>query len=70
MPWEKIVDTEEDVFKERYVDQFGIEVGWVCRFYDDAPTYAWAHGRRLGAFESDDAAKAAVMARHSLSALT
>lgn len=61
--WNKIV-TEDDVFCEVLEDEFGILIGQVKRFYDDAPTYAWAHGNRLGAYESDATARAAVEAQH------
>jgi hypothetical protein len=38
--------------------------GEVIRFYDDAPTYAYAGGERIGAIESDDAARKAVVKSH------
>ncbi len=37
-------------------------VGTVERFFDDGPCYAWAGDRRLGAFATDSAARAAVEA--------
>ena len=63
MPWTKIV-TEDDVFREELSDRFGIVVGHVTRFYDDAPTYARAHGNRLGTYQDDASAKGAVEAQH------
>ena len=36
-------------------------LGHVERFCDDGPCYAWASGKRLGAFENDTAAREAVM---------
>lgn len=36
-------------------------LGRVERFDDDGPCYAWVSGKRLGAFETDTAAREAVM---------
>ena len=36
-------------------------IGRVERFHDDGPCYAWAGDVRLGAFETDEAARKAVL---------
>lgn len=63
MTWKRIV-LEEDALCEELADEHGIVVGSVQKFFDDGPSYAWAHGNRLGAYETHDAAKAAVEAAH------
>lgn len=39
-----------------------LALGRVVRFQDDGSCYAWAMGERLGAFETDSAARDAVAA--------
>jgi len=57
-------EAADAVFAEKYVGWGNCgTLGSVVRYYDDAPTYAWAGDHaRLGAFQDDASAKAAVEA--------
>ena len=53
--------TDDEVVRSQALLSFGAVAGIVMQFGENAPTtYAQVNGRRLGAFESWDAARAAV----------
>ena len=53
--------TDSEGIRSRVLFSFGAVAGSVLQFPDNAPTtYASAHGNRIGAFESWEAATAAV----------
>lgn len=37
-----------------------LAAGYIVRYYDEGPTYAWVLGHRLGAFSTDTDARKAV----------
>lgn len=52
--WVPAPQTKEHALHDQLV------MGHIERFYDDGPCYAWFGDQRLGAFETDSAARAAV----------
>jgi hypothetical protein len=64
MTWKRIIRGEEGALCDVLTDEHGIFIGYVQRFFDDGPSYAWAHGNRLGAYTTHQVAKAAVEAAH------
>lgn len=59
MPWSPF-DAQDAHRAAVFHDAHGIEVGTVIQFYEDGPTYPAVYCRRLGAFESWEAATKAV----------
>ena len=59
--WGEVHDNQDDGSKWQMFLHFGAVAGLVEQFQENAPTtYAQAHGNRIGAFESWEAARRAV----------
>lgn len=53
--WVPALGTPDHILYDQLV------LGRIERFYEDGPCYAWLGDKRLGAFETDEAAREAVM---------
>lgn len=58
--WTKVITEDDDAHIEHLIVDGDSVVGYVERFFDNGPTYAWAKRNLLGAFTTTEAAKLAV----------